>query len=165
MKKIILILLVGLTMTAFAQFKDSGAPAPNVMDGMINTNNNNTSLFGFLGSNNFQMKQSYSMSYSSFAGQGLALGVYTNNMSYQFNKNLNLELEASVVNAPYSTLGKSFQNSINGIYLNRVALNYQPWKDVSISIQYNHIPYGYYSPYSMYGGYGNSWYNDLGFSR
>ncbi|HUX61622.1 MAG TPA: hypothetical protein VMV32_09960 [Ignavibacteriaceae bacterium] len=165
MKKIILILFVGLTMTAFAQFKDSGAPAPNVMDGMINTNNNNTSLFGFLGSNNFQMKQSYSMSYSSFAGQGLALGVYTNNMSYQFNKNLNLELEASVVNAPYSTLGKSFQNSINGIYLNRVALNYQPWKDVSISIQYNHIPYGYYSPYSMYGGYGNSWYNDLGFSR
>ncbi|MHB1687584.1 MAG: hypothetical protein ACYCVH_09430 [Ignavibacteriaceae bacterium] len=163
MKKIFVFLFVGLTMTAFAQFKDSGLPTADVKDGMFNNNNN--SLFGFLDSQNFQMKQSYSMSYSAFGGQGLALGVYTNNMSYQFSKNLNVELEASVVNAPYSTLGKSFQNSLNGIYLNRVALNYQPWKDVSISIQYSRLPYNYYSPYSMYGGFGNNMYNDFGFTR
>jgi len=57
MKKMLLILFVGLTMTAFAQFKDSGLPTPDVREGMINNNNN--SLFGFLNSNDFQMKQSF----------------------------------------------------------------------------------------------------------
>jgi len=157
MKKILIVFVLGLSLNAFAQFKDSGAPAPDIKEGMFKPDN--SSLFGFLESPNFNMKQSYSMSYSTFGGQGLALGVYTNNMSYQFSKNLNVELEASVVNAPYSTLGKSFQNSLNGIYLSRAAVNYQPWKDVSISFQYSRLPY-YYSPYSYMGGYGSGMYYD-----
>ncbi len=155
MKKILIIFVLGLSLNAFAQFKDSNTSAPDVRDGMFKADN---SLFGFLDSPNFSMKQSYSMSYSSFAGQGLALGVYTNNMSYQFSKNLNVELEASVVNAPYSTLGKSFQSSLNGIYLSRAAVNYQPWKNFSISVQYSRLPY-YLSPYS-YMGFGSGYYND-----
>ncbi len=157
MKKLLLVLIFGLSLTVFAQFKETDSQKPDISQGMFKTDN---SLFGFLNSPNFNMKQSYSMSYSTFGGQGMALGVYTNNMSYQFSKNLNVELEASVVNSPYSTFGKSFQNSINGFYLNRAAVNYQPWKDVSISFQYSRLPY-YYSPYSYLGGFGNSWNNNF----
>ncbi len=157
MKKLLLVLIFGLSLTLFAQFKETDSQKPDISQGMFKTDN---SLFGFLNSPNFNMKQSYSMSYSTFGGQGMALGVYTNNMSYQFSKNLNVELEASVVNSPYSTFGKSFQNSINGFYLNRAAVNYQPWKDVSISFQYSRLPY-YYSPYSYLGGFGNSWNNNF----
>jgi hypothetical protein len=54
------------------------------------------------------------------------------------------------VNSPYSTLGKNFQNNINGIYLSRAAINYKPFKDVSISLQYRNLP-GVYNPY-LYNG-------------
>lgn len=157
MKKLLIVLVFGLSLTVFAQFKNSDSEKPDISQGMFKTDN---SLFGFLNSPNFNMKQSYSMSYSTFGGQGMALGVYTNNMSYQFSKNLDVELEASVVNSPYSTFGKSFQNSINGIYLNRAAVNYKPWKDVSISFEYSRLPY-YYSPYSSLGGFGNNWNNNF----
>ncbi len=159
MKKLLVVFVLAFSISGFAQFKDSGFPTTDVKDGILAKPS--SSLFGFLSSPNFHMNQSYSMSYSTFAGQGLALGVYTNSMSYDFSKNLNVQLDASIVQSPYSTLGSDFQKSINGVYLSRAAVNYRPWKDVSISFQYSRLPYNYYSPYS-YSGFGYGFYN--GFS-
>ncbi len=161
MKKLIMAFVVVLSITTFAQYKGPAFPNTDVRDGIIAQPS--TSLFGFIIPQNFKMNQSYSMSYSTFGGQGLALGVYTNDMSYKFNDNLNVELAASVVQTPYSTLGSQFNKSINGVYIDRAAINYKPWKDFSISLQYSNLPYGgygYYSPYSYMGGYGL--YNGLG---
>jgi|YelNatPaOPRAMG01_1025707.scaffolds.fasta_scaffold00372_17 hypothetical protein len=160
MKKLMLLLILGFTVSVFAQFKDSDNSVADVRNGIVAQQS--SSILGFINPQNFSMHQSYSMSYSAFGGQGLALGVYTNDMAYNFSKNLNVQLEASVVNAPYSTLGKSFQNSINGIYLTRAAINYQPWKDVYISVGYNRLPYyNYYSPFSSYAGF----YNGFGYGN
>jgi hypothetical protein len=149
MKKIVLAIVIGLTLTGFAQFKDSGLENPDIKDGIVN-HSGGGNLFGFLNSDNFQMKHSYDMSYSSFGGEGFALGVYTNSMFFKINPDLNVQTDISVVNSPYSTLGKNFQNNINGIYLSRAAINYKPFKDISISLQYMNLP-GAYSPY-MYNG-------------
>ena len=155
MKKLLLFILLGFSVSAFAQFKGSGFPTENVKDGII-SHQTNSSLFGFINPNNFSMKQSYSMSYSTFGGQGMALGVYTNSMMYKFNKNLNVQLDASFIHSPYNTLGSDFQKNINGFYISRAAVNYRPWKDVYISLQYRNVPASYYSGY--YGGY--SGYNN-----
>jgi hypothetical protein len=152
MKKIVLIIVVGLTLTGFAQFKDSGLNNPEVKDGIVD-HSGGGNLFGFLNSDNFQMKHSYYMSYSAFGGQGFALGVYTNSMFFKINPDLNVQTDISVVNSPYSTLGKNFQNNLNGIYLSRAAINYKPFKDISISLQYRNLP-GAYNPY-MYDGLGS----------
>ncbi len=155
MKKLIMAFFLVLSITAFAQFKGSGFPTSDVRDGIVAQPS--SSLFGFINPQNFKMSQSYSMSYSSFGSQGLALGVYTNDMAYKFNDQLNVELAASVVQAPYSTLGSQFNKSINGVYIDRAAINYKPWKNFSVSLQYSNLPYdgyGYYSPYSFMGGYG-----------
>jgi hypothetical protein len=93
------------------------------------------------------------MSYSSFGSHGLALGVYTNSMFYNINENLNLQADVSLVHSPYSSFGQDFQNNINGLYLSRAAINYSPWKDFHINIQYRNIP----SPYFQ--GYNNRFYN------
>ncbi len=101
------------------------------------------------------MHQSYNLSYSSFSNQGLALGVYTNSMTYKFSNNLNIQLDASFMHSPYNTFGKEYQNSFNGFFISHAALNYKPWKDVSISVQYRNVPNSYYSPYFngyYYGG-------------
>jgi hypothetical protein len=149
MKKIVLVIFIGFALTGFAQFKDSGLENPGVKDGLID-HSGGGNLFGFLNSDNFHMSHSYDMSYSAFGGEGFALGVYTNSMFFRINPDLNVQTDISVVNSPYSTLGKSFQNNLNGIYLSRAAINYKPFKDVSISLQYRSLP-GAYNPY-MYNG-------------
>lgn len=160
MKKFLIVFFIGFSLTAFAQFKDSGFSNNDIKDGMISKSSG--SLFGFLNSDNFKMKQSYSLSYSTFGSQGMALGVYTNSMALKLADNLNVQLDASVVNSPYSSLGSDFQKSINGFYINKAAVNYRPWKDVNISFQYSNMPYGYYSPLSYYGGYSNGFYSGFG---
>lgn len=165
MKKYLFIAVL-FSSIVFGQFKDPAFPTENVKDGIVN--NSSDALFGFLNSDNFTMRHSYNMSYSSFGGNGLALGVYTNSMMYQFSEDLNVQLDASFIHSPYSSFGKDFQNDITGFAISRGAINYRPWKDVHISLQYNRIPNSYfYSPFNSYfggGGYGwnNSFYDPFG---
>lgn len=165
MKKLTLLIILGFSVAAFAQFKKTGFPTENVMDGIV-AQNSSGPLFGFLNSNNFDMHQSVSMSYSSFGSQGLAMAVYTNSLLYRFSDNLNVQADISVVNSPYSTLGRNFQNSLNGIYLSNASINYRPWKDVFISFQYSSLPYNYYSPYNnFYNGFNNHFNNEPFFGK
>ncbi len=147
MKKIaLLILLFGLTFAVNAQFKKDLDNQPSVKEGFLNPQTS-SNIFGFIDPSKFSMQHSVSMSYSSFAGQGVALGVYTNSMRYDFNDNLNVQVDASIVNSPYNTLGDGYTNSINGIYLSRAALNYKPSENTSISIQFRQGPGAYYNSY------------------
>lgn len=124
---------------------------------------NSGPVFGFLNSENFSMSHSYQLSYSSFAGEGLALGIYTNKIKLKLNDKLNFQLYTSLVSAPYSSLGKDFQNQLNGIYIDRAQINYKPSKTFNISLQYRNLPASYYNPYgSFYGGYASPFFN--GFS-
>lgn len=148
MKKFVLILFLLATGSAAAQYRDNGFPSNSVKDGIISQTS--SPLFGFLNSENFSMSHSYSMSYSSIGSSGLALGVYTNSMNLNLAENLNIQVDASLVHSPYSSFGKDVQNSINGIYLSRAALNYKPWNDVFITVQYRQMP-GYYPGYYGYG--------------
>jgi hypothetical protein len=155
MKKIIL-LIVCFSAISFAQFKDQNIFKPTVKDAITTPNNN--LIFGFFNPDNFQMNHSYNLSYSSFGGNGIALGVYTNSMFYKFSNKLNIQLDASLVHSPYNSLGKNFQNNINGIYLSKAQINYNPSKDFHNSIQYRNLPYTYYDPYSYYYPFGRSIY-------
>lgn len=159
MKKLSILFIIVLTTINFAQFKDSGFPEATVKDGIVNNNNSGSSLFGIFNSNNFQMNHSYSLSYASFGNQGLALGVYTNSMFFKVMDNMNIQADVSLVHSPYSSLGKNFQNSLNGIYLSKAAFNYKPFKDFQISIQYQRLPNNYYNPY--YSPYGYNRFNDF----
>lgn len=147
--KTYIILFIILTQFSFSQFKNNGFSGANIKDGILNNSSN--SIFSFLNNENFLMTHSINMSYSSFAGHGIAISTYTNSMMFKFSDKLNFQIDASIVNSPYSTLGREFQNNINGLYINRAALNYRPWKDFFISIQYKSYPFGlnrgYFNPY------------------
>ena len=155
MKKFMIFAVFIISMSVSAQFKEPGFPTESVRDGIID--HSSGSLFGFLNSDNFQMKHSYNLSYSTFGGEGLAMGMYTNSMFLKLNNNMNVQVDASLIHSPYSSFGKDFQNKINGFYITRAAFNYKPWEDVFISIQYRNLPMTYH--YSDYGFYSNSYYN------
>ncbi|HSD64949.1 MAG TPA: hypothetical protein VLB50_14195 [Ignavibacteriaceae bacterium] len=149
MKTLIVLIFALMIGTGYSQYKQTGLSNEHISDGIINQNQG-TALLGFLNSNNFEMHHSYDVSYSTFGSNSLALTTYTNSMFYRFSNKLNVQVDASVVYSPYSTLGKNFQNDINGIYLSKAAVNYHPWKDVFITFQYRSLPVTYYSPFSGY---------------
>lgn len=142
----ILIISLFISTISFSQFKDK--KEPTIQDGITNYSPSGF-LTNFFNPNDFQMNHSVSMSYTAMGGNGVALSTYTNNMAYRFSKNLNIEVDASLVASPYSSFGQEHQNSINGIYLSRAQLNYSPTKNMYLSIQYLRSPHG-----SSY--YGNS---------
>lgn len=164
MKKILLLTIVFASINNFSQFKDKNIFKPSVQEGMIN-NNAPALLLGFINPENFSMSHSYSMSYTTSGNNGLALGVYTNTMRYKFAENFNMQVDASLVHSPYSSFGKNYQNQISGIYLSGAALNYQPWKDVNISVQYRNIPGGYYNDFYGCNRFSGGLYENIIFGR
>ena len=154
MKKILFLIVISVGIIN-AQFKDKPLEPEDVKSGI--TNYAPSSMFlNFFNPDNFDMKHTFSMSYTSGGSYGYALGVYTNSMSYKFADNLKVEVDASMVNSPYSSLGDNFQNSINGIYLSRARVHYKPSEQSNVVIEYRGGPAGYYnSPYRFY-DYGRS---------
>lgn len=159
MKKLIILLVFAANIT-FAQFKSDLEKPVDIKAGI--TNYNPSSLFlGFINLNNLEMHHSLSMSYGASSNYGIALSTYTNSLSYKFSDDLNLEIDASIVNTPYNTLGDTFTNSINGIYLSRAQLNYKLSENSNITLQFRSGPGTYYDPYGFYSGYHrNSFFDD-----
>ena len=149
-KALILFVLISIS-SVIAQFRDNSLEPKSVKDGIVTENSN--FLFGFLNSDDFIMRHSFSMSYSSFAGQGVSLTTYTNSMFYRLMSNMNVQLDVSVMYSPYSTFGDQFQKDISGVYISNAAINYHPWEDFSVHLQYRAMPfgYGYYHPFYGYG--------------
>lgn len=161
MKKAIFLFLIVFTTLSFGQFKDRIENPPSIYDGIVKSNTSSL-FFGFFNPNNFSMHHSFGMSYTTFGNNSMTLGVYTNSMAYKFNDNLNVQLDASLINSPSNSFGKRFSDQINGIYISKAALNYTPFKNLHINIQYSQSPFGY-SPYGYSGYYGNGMYNGFGF--
>jgi hypothetical protein len=150
-KNLFLVIILLSATAAFAQFRDSGFETNSVKEGIVTENSN--SLFGFLNSDDFIMRHSFSLNYSTFAGQGMSLTSYTNSMFYRLMDNLNVQLDVSAMYSPYSTLGEQFQKDISGVYISNAAINYHPWDNFSVHLQYRSMPfgYGYYHPFYGYG--------------
>lgn len=147
MKKFFTIfLLLALALSVNAQFKEELDNRPSIREGFINPQVSNN-IFGFIDPSKFSMNHSVNMSYSTFAGQAVALGVYTNSLRYDFTDNFNIQVDASIVNSPYNTFGEGYTNSINGIYLSRAAVNFKPSEDTKISLEFRQGPAGYYNNY------------------
>ncbi len=139
--------MVLLGSSVFGQFKGDENKPLDIRSGILN-NNPVSSIFGFIDPSSFNMNHTFQMSYSAFGKNGLALGVYTNHLSYEFSSKVNLELNTSFVNSPYNTLGEGFTKSINGIYIDRARLNYNPSENFNISLQFSNSPYYYYNRYN-----------------
>lgn len=163
--KIILIITFVSAGLVLGQFKNQITKDRNVGDVMVSNNQSNL-LLGFLNLNNFRMFHQYNLSFTTFGGNSLALGVYTNSMFYKISDPLDVQLDVSIMHSPYSSFGKQFQNDLSGIFISKAALNWRPSDDFFLSIQYRNIPYnyGFYNPFYRYSGFRDFRYDDEGFN-
>lgn len=90
---------------------------------------------------NFNMRHNYSFSYSTFGKNAFAIQSYTNTISFNLSDNIAFEMDASIINSPYSTFGKNFSNNINGLYITRAQLNYRISENSSFQFQFNNNPF------------------------
>jgi len=145
--------------SARAQFKTDPNRDPESSGSLI-TAPPSTVLFGWFDPSKFSMHHSVEFSYMSFAGQGMTMGTYTNSMMYQFADNLNARADVSMSFTPtnsFSSFGTKGANNFSGLYLRDAQINYRPWENFQVRLQYSQMPYGsYYSPfyYPMLGGSG-----------
>ncbi|MEK6756768.1 MAG: hypothetical protein AABZ02_11515 [Bacteroidota bacterium] len=152
----VVVALLMCTSVVTAQFKSKVESKPSVTESIIRPDDGGL-LFGWFDPSKLTMHHSFSLSYQSFGGQGLSLGVYTNSLMYKFSDALDLQADVSLMHSPFSSFGKQFQQNLSGLYLSRAELNYRPWKNTLLHIQYRQLPPMYwlgsgYRSYNFFNG-------------
>jgi hypothetical protein len=161
MKRYILtaIAVVAVATLGQAQFKSQVEQESRISSG-ISQQGEPSLLFGWFNPEKFHMQHSLSFSYMTMGGQGVSLGTYTNSMTYDFADNLNARADVSMSYSPFAStsfMTKGMKNNMSSVYLSRAELNYKPWENFSVHVQYRQSPYGYYySPFASpwFGGDG-----------
>lgn len=154
----VLLTLVFSLSLSFAQLKSKVGSNASVSESLIKPDNG--LMFGWFDPSKLTMRHSYSLSYQSFGGQGLSLGVYTNSLHYQISAPLDIQFDVSAMHSPFNSLGKEYQNQLSGVYLSRAQLNYRPSENTLFQIQFRQLPAMYWMSNP---GYGGMW--DYGFDR
>jgi hypothetical protein len=150
---LLIILVVLATCTAPAQFK-SEAEQPSVARSLVSPAPSLNSFLGFLNPENFNMRHNVSLSYMSLGGTSMSLASYTNSMFYKIADPLNVRFDVTLQGSPY--MQSPNQSAFNGVFLSRAELNYRPWENCFIKVEYNRLPIGYY-------GLSRLWYNPASF--
>ena len=137
------------------------------------------SLGSLVNPDHFKISNSYEMSFSSFGGQNLGLGVLTTSLRYQPTDKLAARVDVGVAHSPFGSEGVQQQLGFSSetpakVYLQNAQIAYRPTENSVIQFQIQQSPYGsyaspygYYDPYGYRGGsqfranYGAADFNDL----
>jgi len=71
-------------------------------------------------------------------------------MLYQLADPLNVRFDVTLQTSPFGNYGAVNQSAFNNLFLSRAELNYKPWENFQVQVQYRQLPfspYGYYRPY------------------
>jgi hypothetical protein len=151
---ILILLSLSLAIDTEAQFRDQQPGTPRVGNAIVSSNT--PSLFSWFNPENFHMRHSYSMSYMTAGGRGMAVGMYTNSMFYQIADPLNVQLDVSLMHSPYNSFNRNMDD-YSGVFISRAEINYQPSENFRVQLQYRQVPYTDYLGY--YGYYGSRYYS------
>jgi hypothetical protein len=139
---VVLLMSVGVALS-LAQFKSRPADEPTISEGMVQEGSSSL-FFGWFNPDNFRMRHSVSMSYQTAGSYGFSLATYTNSMTYQFSDRLNARADVSMSYSPFNSLPGTMGSDLSKIYLSRAELNYRPWDNFMVNVQYRQLPYGGY---------------------
>jgi hypothetical protein len=149
MKRSLSVVTLGLFITlsaSYGQFRSKADQQPKPSES-IRRSDESGLLFGFFDPRKLVMRQSYSLSYTSFGGgQGVSLGAYTNSLQYQFSDPLSVQFDVSLMHSPFGGFNDRMARDLTGIHLTRAQLNYRPTENVLFQLQYRQMPSMYFLP-------------------
>ena len=151
---LVLAAVLFLSAPSYAQLR-ADLPSGNA-PGVVSDVPTGFSLRSLFNPDHFRIGQSYEMSFSSFGGQSLGLGVYTTSLQFQPSNKLAARVDVGVAHSPFGSdavqqrLGFS-QDAPAQVYLQNAQVAYRPTENAVIQLQFQQSPFGgYASPY----GYG-----------
>lgn len=161
-----MVVLLSAAYPAHAQFRADGAgqPAPARV---YSDSQFGAALDKLFSDEHFQMGHAYEMSYTSLAGQGMSMGMYTNSLMWQFDK-VAARVDVSMAQ-PFSG-GEAFFGRDRGpqLFLRNAEIAYRPTENMLLHVQIQQNPYGgFASPYGYGpydGGYGYAPYGGRSFN-
>lgn len=134
---LIAVVLALVTGSAFSQFKEIPKETKTKLK------SGNGLILGFINPKNFYLNHSVNLSYQTLGNSSVSLTSYTATIGYKVMKNMNISADVTMQYSPYASIGsnnpalnKDFQNSFNGINLSRVSVDYSPFKNMHISVNY-----------------------------
>lgn len=161
---LITLLLAGLlSAPAAAQLKSQARAGESASPGLVRPAGTGgwggglSSFFGLLDPDRFLMRHTLSYNYLSAGGTGLSTASYTNSMFYSIADPLNVRFDVTLQGSPFGPTAGADRNDLNRIYLSRAELNYKPWDNVFLQLQYRELPYSFYrNPFDPW-YYGSPW--------
>ena len=130
-------LILAGVLPAAGQFKSQVQQEPPAANAIMRQDDG-PALFGWFDPSRFSMQQSVSFSYLTMGSQGMSLGMYTNSMMYQFSDKVNARADVSLMYSPFNSTGLpgAKNNNLSNIFLSRAEVNYRPWDNVIVQLQY-----------------------------
>ncbi|HLB00394.1 MAG TPA: hypothetical protein VJO14_03320 [Bacteroidota bacterium] len=116
-----------------------------------------SSLFGLLNPENFLMQHTLSYNYMSAGGTGLSVASYTNSMFYKIADPLEVRMDITLQGSPFGPTAGADRNNLSKLYVSRLQMNYQPWKDVFLQLQYRESPYFFNRDFTDPFTFGHPW--------
>jgi hypothetical protein len=151
---IAVLLLCGAAVAADTFVKQNSA-ATGGTSGLANASSR--PALSLLDLSRFHMSQSYTLSYTSGSGQGQMIGMYINQIDYEFAKPLRMSFAIAYLHQPQGLVGARTQASGNKL-LPSFRLQWEPSKNFSFILNYETR-----SPYQQY--YNSPMYYEQSFRR
>ena len=135
---------------ASGQFKSEADHQLSVSPSLVHSATGISSLLGLFNPDNFMMRHNFSLSYLSSNNRGISLASYTNSMFYKIADPLDVRFDVTLQGSPTGDRSSTAPSALNGLFLSRAELNYKPWQNFSVNLQYRQTPFGFYRSYFGY---------------
>jgi hypothetical protein len=135
----------------FGQIRSQAAAEQNASQALVHPSSGGlSSLFGLLDPSSFRMRHTLSYNYASAGGAALSTASYTNSMFYRIAPPLDIRFDVTLQGSPFGPTAGYERNAFNRVFLSRAELNYRPFENLIIQVQYRDLPYGSWGNYGLY---------------
>ncbi len=142
--KIILFLLLITSFILNAQIQNEKSVVFKPSEGFQKTRGFLDQLFD---SNKLSISHSYSLSYYTAGGKGYNQGLYLNTINYQFSDPLLMQVRFGYLHQPFGGSNMISKETNNKFFVQRAMLQYQPFKNTTLVIDYQTYPSPLMNPY------------------
>jgi hypothetical protein len=142
--RIILLLLIIFSSVLIAQTQNDNSMVFKPSEGFQKTRGFLDQLFD---SNKLSISHSYSLSYFTTGGNGYNQGLYLSTINYKFSDPLLMQVRFGYLHQPFGGSGNTSQEVNNKFFVQRAMLQYQPFKNTTLVIDYQAYPSPLMNPY------------------